>query len=184
VTALLLWLAASVALSQDLRATGVAELVVDGLARRFHAFVLAAEGEAVSSATWQETTREGWWSISALFVERDVERDTLDDPAFAILSLRFYVDAASGLAVAAPDYLPSIEFVPNQATYRPVYAGLPARTIVTVNGFVREGARLRISGTFDAVLGVREGSAGGVDATRNLMIRGGFELREVVAAGD
>jgi hypothetical protein len=181
---LLLWLAASVALSQDLRATGIAELVIDGIAWRFHAFELATEGEVVSTATWQEATRDGWLSVSALFVERDVERETLDDPAFAILSLRFFVDAASGLAVASADHLPSIEFVPNQATYRPVYEGLPARTVVTVNGFLREGERLRISGTFDAMLGVREGFAEGADATRTLRIRGGFELREVVAAGD
>jgi hypothetical protein len=169
---------------QSFRGTGVAEVVVDGVAWRFHAFELVSDGEAVSTATWRVGTSEGWLLVSALFVERDVDRTTLDDPAFAILSLVFYVDPSTGLAVAAPAYLPSIEFVPNQAAYRPVFEGLPAQTVVTVNGFGRSGDVLRVSGTVDAVLGVNPALAGATDPGRTLTIRGGFELREVVAEHD
>ena len=182
--ALLLVVAVAGAQQQAFRGTGVADVVVEGVAWRFYAFEFVSDGEAVSTATWRVGTSDGWLLVSALFVDRDVDRTTLDDPAFAILSLHFYVDPATGLAVAAPAYLPSIAYVPNQATYRPVFEGLPAQTVVTVNGFGRSGDVLRISGTVDAVLGVNPALAGATEPGRTLTIRGGFELREVVAEHD
>jgi len=180
ILALALLTALTTAAAQSYRGTGAADVRIDGGARRFHAFEMTVEAFALSTTTWRVGTANGWLRIDALFVEPDIEAGEPDDPAFALLGLVFYVDPATGQVAASEAYLPAIEFVPNQATYLPVYQGLDVATVVTVTAFVRDGDTLRVSGTVDAVLGVDRDQGGPGDLAATITIRGTFDLREVV----
>ena len=181
IVALTLLLSLPAAAAQSYRGTGTADVVVGGTARRFHAFEMTVDGQSLATASWRVGSSQGWLLIDVLFIEPDLEAGEPDDPAFALLGLTFYVDPATGQVAASEAHLPTIEFIPNQATYLPIYQGLVAATLVTVTSFVRDGDTLRISGAVDAVLGLDPAQGGVADLPPTIAIRGAFELLDVVA---
>jgi hypothetical protein len=163
------------------RGTGVADVAIDGTRWRFHAFEFTAEGVTQSTATWRVGNDAGWLLIDALLIEPDVDAASPEDPNFGLLSLRFYVDPSTGQVAAASPFRPALEFVPNQATYLPVYHGLEDGVVVVVTAFARDRDLLRVGGTIDALLGRADDAS---NAQAPIGLRGTFELTEVVPEGD
>lgn len=172
------------AAQQTFRGTGVADVVVDGERMRFHAFELTAEDATVATATWRVGNADGWLLIDALMIEPDVDAGEPEDPGFGLLTLSFYVDPATGQVGASALHLPTVEFVPNQATYDPIFQGLENEVVVVVTSFAREEGVLRIRGTVDALLGPSDEADEGSGPTATLRLSGTFDLREVVPEGE
>jgi hypothetical protein len=166
------------------RGTGAAEFAIDGIRWRFHAFEFTAEGSTQATATWRVGSDAGWLRIDALLIEPDVDAAAPEDPAFGILSLSFYVDPATGQVAASPLHRPVVEFVPNQATYEPVFQGLEDEVVIVVTAFSRHNDVLQIGGTIDALLGRSDGVGVPSGTAAAITLRGVFELREVVPGGD
>ena len=170
------------AAAQTYRLIGTADLVVDGVLKRFEVYEVASEYRTVFTATWETggfIADDTWW-IDVVMWERDDATAAARESA-ALLALRFFVDPATGAVVSGGFRETDIAFVPVHRESWPLYTSLADQSQVTHDSLAWEDDVLSIQGSAVAVLGlVAEAEADEPDPTQTITVEVTFDLWEVV----
>jgi len=170
------------AAAQTYRPIGTADLVVDGVVKRFEAYEVASEVRTVFTATWETggfIAGDMWW-IDVVMWERD-DPTAAAREGEALLALRFFVDPATGAVVSGGFRVTDINYVPVHRASYPLYENFPDQTQVTLDALAWDGDVLSIQGSAVAVLGLVAGyETEGPDPTQTITVEVTFDLWEVV----